>query len=1268
MTLLGTMNQLPSLDNLEYYNEFDKNIDETAPCAVDEAAKLVPTDCDSPEYVPRLKSLVTLLVRRFRRTAAMEDLQHAILRALEMVVNTPRCHPDRAAQTKDWINMTLEMAGLKGFKDEDLEEVFEMAQQMGVTVKMIRRGHDHASDEGELTAASLHIRYQGLLSNMRVSGSQLEQIDIFDDETLTESVDVLEVVGNGRVAAWSGYRLYKRFDTTDSMDDLNSAIELLERALKYTTRSDHESDARQIRLTNLGGAYGDRFERTGWIPDLERAIELTTEALDSMNESFVDAFKLDSLACSFSGLETWLSVRFERFGLVDDLHKALDAAEMAVNLTPRDSPWWPGRMNDVGLRLSERFDRFGDKEDLDRAIECMEMAVAATVQSEQSLLKNLTNLGNHLHSRFKFTNAAANLDRAVEVLERALAMSPPNHFLRCINLNNLAVTLEERFQQFGRDHDLDRAIDLVRTAIDETPKSHPGRIDRIQNLGLWLDRRARQSGSKDDNSQSIAAIRAAIEALPPDHPKRPRLLDGLGGALGLRFEMTASMIDLEDGIAAAREAVSSTPATHHQRAGFLNNLANLLGDKSGCEGSSWRFTKATNAPEPKSSAALDETIEILRLSINATEERHTDLPSRLSNLGNWLGWRFRRGGSTNMDDIDNAIEATKEAVEKFPRANPARAGTLDNLGCWLLDRYRQTGNEKDQTDALECFKEGWRLQNAAPFVRIRLATDASRILAARSDWKEANQLLEGAINLLPAATPRSLQHTDKQDMLAKFTGLASTAAAVALNAGKSAYDALRLLELGRGIIASLLLDMRGDISDLKAKHPSLATEFLSLRDELDSPGNLQASANSQNDVGDISAWELQARKRRATEKRFGELVREIQAQDGFRHFCGVPDEDEFKAAAVSGPLVVINVARYRCDAFLIQHDSISVLELPDLTKEHVQQRLGSLKLSLAGHLDGMNELLEWLWASTARPCLDALNFTSSISGRSLAEWPRIWWIPTGLLSHFPLHAAGEYRERKGETVLDRVMSSYALSLRSLIHGRRHNTHNEPDQSSVDSALLLAMPTTPNNGSLFWAQQEVDIVASLCPSLKLRSSTPRPYKDEILMGLQSCKVFHFAGHGKSDPAEPSQSCLLLRDCNENPLTIADLRDHRLQKKPFLGYLSACSTGANEAPGLADEGIHLINSLQLAGFRHVVGTLWEVSDQHCVNVARVFYETLKDEGMTDVAICRGLHQATRMLRDGCVNTDVGERKAFPVHEGVLSRGLVNHHWIPYVHFGV
>jgi len=45
--------------------------------------------------------------------------------------------------------------------------------------------------------------------------------------------------------------------------------------------------------------------------------------------------------------------------------------------------------------------------------------------------------------------------------------------------------------------------------------------------------------------------------------------------------------------------------------------------------------------------------------------------------------------------------------------------------------------------------------------------------------------------------------------------LASIAIAISLKAGKDKYYALELLELGRYIIAGLLLKMRTDISNLK---------------------------------------------------------------------------------------------------------------------------------------------------------------------------------------------------------------------------------------------------------------------------------------------------------------------------------------------------------------------------------------------------------------------------------------------------------------------
>lgn len=67
-------------------------------------------------------------------------------------------------------------------------------------------------------------------------------------------------------------------------------------------------------------------------------------------------------------------------------------------------------------------------------------------------------------------------------------------------------------------------------------------------------------------------------------------------------------------------------------------------------------------------------------------------------------------------------------------------------------------------------------------------------------------------------------------MLIEVSGLGSEAAAIALMAEKSTYEAIRLLELGRGVIIGSLNDIRADISDLQDKYPRLAEEFIKLQD------------------------------------------------------------------------------------------------------------------------------------------------------------------------------------------------------------------------------------------------------------------------------------------------------------------------------------------------------------------------------------------------------------------------------------------------------
>ncbi|KAK4228967.1 hypothetical protein QBC38DRAFT_453782 [Podospora fimiseda] len=70
-----------------------------------------------------------------------------------------------------------------------------------------------------------------------------------------------------------------------------------------------------------------------------------------------------------------------------------------------------------------------------------------------------------------------------------------------------------------------------------------------------------------------------------------------------------------------------------------------------------------------------------------------------------------------------------------------------------------------------------------------------------------------------------------------------------------------------------------------------------------------------------------------------------------------------------------------------------------------------------------------------------------------------------------------------------------------------------------------------------------------------------------------------------------------------------RGTKLLSPPFLAYLSACSTGSNKVEGLEDENLHLMTACQLAEFRHVIGTLWPVSDEHCVDVAKTVFSRVR-----------------------------------------------------------
>lgn len=71
---------------------------------------------------------------------------------------------------------------------------------------------------------------------------------------------------------------------------------------------------------------------------------------------------------------------------------------------------------------------------------------------------------------------------------------------------------------------------------------------------------------------------------------------------------------------------------------------------------------------------------------------------------------------------------------------------------------------------------------------------------------------------------------------------------------------------------------------------------------------------------------------------------------------------------------------------------------------------------------------------------------------------------------------------------------------------------------------------------------------------------------------------------------------------------------------------------DSPELADEAIHLTSAFQLAGFPHVVGTLWEIDDAIAVDIADNFYSGLQaGKGTIETSnAAQALHDAIRAAR--------------------------------------
>ncbi|MFI6294749.1 CHAT domain-containing protein [Nonomuraea sp. NPDC050790] len=921
---------------------------------------------------------------------------------------------------------------------------------------------------------------------------------------------------------------------------------------------------------------------------------------------------------------------------------------LAAMLEPAEGDVDLALLNVTAAGLAARFEASGDEAALDEAIRLWQYGLD-TLPCDRTGPRAgfLSNLCGALAARADDRNDLADADEAVLAGRQALSIPPPDHAEYSTVSAHLGVALQHRFILGGDPEDLAESLSHGREAVAERFRSHEARPRFLGNLANSLRVSYQSSGLLADLDEAISCSRDA-EALEEDEERRLVALTNLAGMLRARFERVWLRHDIDEAVHLGRRASALTPQGHPSLAGRLLNLSTSLQTRSSLGSATMgdclsdadeaaeaarRAVAATQERHPlwvmcsahlfvalysrimikdflgrsvpgERERDLSDVIEASYAAIRALPEEHQALPGYLNNLGLALRGRGHPG------DLEEAVRLAGRSVEKTAADHYDRAAHLANLANAHADVYLATGRQED----LQAAYANWRMAAtakvgpAAP--RLAAAISWGRRAASENDPVNAATGFAAAVELLPLVAWRGLERSAQEQQLALWDGVACDAAAWAIRDGRP-RRAVELLEQGRSVLWAQKLHTRTDLSDLCAADPELGTALDAVRNALDASGSRLGVTTVPE-----SAERTAMAARRLTEQ-WESLVEQVHDKPGFENFLRARPFEKLREAAARGVVVMVNTSTYGCDALVIDQETVRVVPLPELRHDDIVRQATDLHAAIAKRDDEgpapidrlLTHILDRLATSVVRPVLDHLGPGPQ----------RVWWCPTGALALLPLHAAAP----------DHVISSYTATVGALIA----SPAPERDGKRI---LVVGVPETPGEHPLDVEEEIKRIGKHQTPVTMLQEDATRA---QVSAALAAHPWVHFICHGTQDVTDPAKGAITLHD---GPLPVLDIAELRLTGADFV-YLSACHTFVGGLR-LPDEAIHLAAAFQLAGYRHVIATLWTINDWLAPMMADWVYQEI--DHSSDRA-AEALHAAVAKLR-----------ARQPTHP---------HVWAPYVHVG-
>ncbi|MFF2210878.1 CHAT domain-containing protein [Streptomyces antibioticus] len=769
---------------------------------------------------------------------------------------------------------------------------------------------------------------------------------------------------------------------------------------------------------------------------------------------------------------------------------------------------------------------------------------------------------------------------------------------------NLGAPFLAAHEATGSVRDLETAVVSLREAVDRDP-----RPDHLLSLARALRLMYPVNGDERVLRESVTMSRRALAAARPTEPGRHRYLEQAAYARLLSHAAHGGRGVVDVAVPLQRLAIGSLPEGHPGRLDAVGTLADI-----------WlaRYEKTRSTADLD--GAVEATLTAMRLGRGRPDHhRHRARYGR--------GARLIYEDTGDVAHLDRGIHATLKALETDDLPAELKAAYLVQGAAMLLDRTEREPDAEMRQAARNMLFECSKLDHGDLQVRIECARRWADLAVSEESWHEAGLAYLGALTTMPRLTATEVSRQSQESALRRFSGMASLGAACSLNVGK-AMAALTLLELGRSVLLTQEIALYDEVRALRTSAPDLARELaeeLRTRDESAAALGARMVLATAGLPGDGRL----ADRHRVAGRNLQILRARIREVPGHERFMSGLRDEELLAESARGPIVVLNLSALRTDALVVRPDGVTVVPLPAVTPERVGALVDTFLTAAEDPEEhggtAMLDALAWLWDHLAEPVLAVAAPPPGPDG----PLPRLWWCPTGPLSHLPLHAAGHHLADDGRTVLDRVVSSYTPTITALSRVRARRT--TPSAGAGLLAVAVGRTASGTEVPLPGAHSEAAAVAAIHPATTVLADGEAT-RARLLAELPRHPRAHFTCHTRSDPRSPSLSRLVLHEADDE-LTVGDIARLDLSSVE-LAYLSTCDA-ARPGAEIPDESVHIAGAFLIAGYPDVVGTLWPMPDATGRRLARHFHRRLAEGD--DPA--RALHRTTIRARRNAPGLPVG-----------------------------